>query len=210
MCRSPRVRAAVALAVVAAAFASAPSPAGAQTPDEVEARRTVSDVVDRVLGVLRTPALASAQRRERIQAIAWEWFDVETMARLVVARDWRQFTPAQRRDFVEAFRQLLTVRYGRKLDSYDQEEVEIVSTRVEPNDDVTVRTRILRPGGASEVIVDYRLRRQGDRLLAVDAVIEGVSLVFSYRGQFQRILVSEGPDGLIRQVREKNASLAED
>lgn len=202
--------AALAAAAVTVAIAPRSASASAQTPAEAEAQRTVRDVADRVLAILRTPGLASAERRKRIEAIAWDWFDVDTMARLVVARDWRSFTPAQRTAFIDAFRQLLSVRYGRKLDAYDQEQVEIVSSRVEPNGDVTVRTRIERPNGESEVTVDYRLRRHDDRYLAVDAVIEGVSLVFSYRGQFQSILASKGPDGLIERVREKNASLADD
>ena len=192
----------------AAALAGAALLATAATPAEEEARRTVREVVDRVLVVLRTPELASAERRARIQAVAWEWFDFGTMSQLVVARDWRRFTPEQREAFVIEFRELLSARYGRKLDGYGQEDVEIDDTRVEPGGDVTVRTRILRPSGGSDVIVDYRLRREQDRLRAIDVVIEGVSLVFSYRGQFQGILTSNGPQGLIDRLREKNATLS--
>lgn len=180
----------------------APTPAAA-SPATDEARATVQRVVDQVLAILRTPGLPSAERRSRIEAIAYEWFDFDTMSKLVVARRWRSFTAEQKKTFVVEFRNLLAARYGRKLDSYGKEDVAVEEARQDAGGDVTVRTRILRPG-ADEVSVDYRLRNEGGRWRAIDVVIEGVSLVFSYRGQFQDILAAKGPDGLIERVRQKN------
>jgi len=180
----------------------APVAARAATPEE-EARATVRDVVDRVLAILRTPGLPQAERRSRIQAIAYDWFDFETMSRLVVARAWRSFDAGQRETFVGEFRELLSARYGRKLDDYGNEEVDVLDTRSDPGGDVTVRTRIHR-AGAEDITVDYRLRPEAGRFRAIDVVIEGVSLVFSYRGQFQEILNGGGPALLIERLREKN------
>jgi len=172
---------------------------------EEDASRTVREVVDRVLAILRTPGLDTAARRARIQDVAYDWFDFEVMARLVVARPWRDFTADQRDTFVAEFRELLAARYGRKIDDYGDEQVDVVSARQDPGGDVTVRTRIHR-AGAERVTVDYRLRLEDGRFRAIDVVIEGVSLVFSYRGQFQEILRASGPAGLIERLRAKNAA----
>ncbi|HKJ24338.1 MAG TPA: ABC transporter substrate-binding protein [Myxococcota bacterium] len=182
-------------------------PAVALSSDaEDQATRTVRDVVDRVLAILRTPGLDSSARRSRIQDVAYDWFDFETMSRLVVARPWRDFTADQRRTFVVEFRELLAARYGRKLDDYGDEQVDLLGARQDAGGDVTVRTRIHRPG--EEVTVDYRLRLEDGRYRAIDVVIEGVSLVFSYRGQFQELLNQGGPAGLIERLHEKNAAAA--
>lgn len=191
-------------ALLAALALAAACDARAATPEE-EARETVREVVDRVLAVLRTPGLSSEERRARIRDVAYDWFDFGTMSRLVVARPWRGFTPEQRRSFIVEFRELLSARYGRKLDDYGDEEVEILDARSDPGGDVTVRTRIERPG-AEPVTVDYRLRPQDGGFRAIDVTIEGVSLVFSYRSQFQEILADGGPAGLIERLREKNAA----
>lgn len=198
-----RRRARRAALLLSVGLLAAASPAAA-TPEE-EAERTVRDVVDRVLAILRTPGLDASARRSGIQEIAYDWFDFETMSRLVVARRWREFDAGQRRDFVVEFRELLSARYGRKLDDYGDEQVDVLDARADPGGDVTVRTRILRPGNES-VTVDYRLRPEEGRFRAIDVVIEGVSLVFSYRGQFQEILSDTGPAGLIEELREKNAA----
>jgi len=193
----------VARAALCATLLLGPAPARASDAED-QASRTVREVVDRVLAILRTPGLDSAARRARIQDVAYDWFDFETMSRLVVARPWRDFTAEQRSSFVVEFRELLSARYGRKLDDYGDEEVDLLGARQDAGGDVTVRTRIHRPG--EEVTVDYRLRLEEGRYRAIDVVIEGVSLVFSYRGQFQELLNQGGPAGLIARLKEKNAA----
>ena len=48
--------------------------------------------------------------------------------------------------------------------------------------------------GAVVVSVDYRLRKINGEWRVIDVVVEGVSLVSSYRSQFQEIMASGGPD----------------
>jgi phospholipid transport system substrate-binding protein len=40
----------------------------------------------------------------------------------------------------------------------------------------------------------------------IDVVVEGISLVSNYRDQFREVVNSGGPDHLLVQLREKNAS----
>jgi len=157
-----------------------------------------------VLEVLREPDLTSQERRDRIEAIAYEQFDFETMSKLVLARDWRRLDGTQREEFVTAFREHLSRSYGTRIERYDQVDVEILGDRLEPRGDVTVRTRILG-GEADGVAVDYRLRKRGGAWRVIDVVIEGVSLVSSFRDQFAEVIGREGPEGLLRRLQEKNA-----
>lgn len=157
-----------------------------------------------VLEVLKEPDLTPDERRKRIESIAYEQFDFETMSKLVLARDWRRLDAAQRDEFVEAFREHLSRSYGTRIERYDQVDVEVLGDRLEPRGDVTVRTRILG-GEADGVAVDYRLRERGETWRVIDVVIEGVSLVSSFRDQFAEVIGREGPEGLLRRLKEKNA-----
>ena len=66
----------------------------------------------------------------------------------------------------------------------------------------TVRTRFLGKGG-TEIPVDYRVSRVGDRWLAYDVSIEGVSLVASYRAQFNKIIQTSSTHVLVERLRAK-------
>jgi phospholipid transport system substrate-binding protein len=189
--------AALALGVIAA-LAPAPG-ARAESP-----RAVVETMTDRVIDILRRKELPSEERRRRVEDVVYAHVDFPTLSRLVLARNWARFSPAQQEEFVEEFRRHLAATYGRRVDDYRNEEVVVTGQRDEPRGDVTVLSRIPRAG--EEILVDYRLRRQADgSWRIIDFIIEGVSLVANFRSQFQGIVSARGPEGLLADLREKTA-----
>lgn len=173
-------------------------------------QRTPSQVVDglanHVLGILRDQSLSTDQKRERIEQIAYQAMDFSTISKLVLARNWTKFSPAQQGEFEAEFKRHLSVTYGRNIESYHNESVQILGDRQESRGDVTVQTKILRGGGAADVVVDYRLRQRDGQWKIIDVIVEGVSMVSNFRSQFQDIVSNGGPDRLLTLLKEKNAS----
>jgi ABC-type transporter MlaC component len=109
---------------------------------------TPSQVVDglagQVIPILQDRSLSSEQKRARIEQIAHEAMDFETLSKLVLARNLPKFSPAQRSEFTAEFERHLSVAYGRNVDNYKNEKVAIFGERPEQRGDVTVHTKILR------------------------------------------------------------------
>jgi phospholipid transport system substrate-binding protein len=164
----------------------------------------VQETADAVVAVLANKSLGADQKRAQIEQIVYAHFDFTTLSKLVLARNWKQLSPAQQHDFVEEFKRHLSVTYGRNVESYNDEHAVITGDREESNGDWTVKTKIIRPN-AADVLVDYRLRKQDGGWQVIDVIIEGVSLVANFRSQFQEILTGSNADNLIKLLREKNA-----
>lgn len=190
------------LAAMALLFPLAAAAAPASDADRDAAKAAVDATVDSVMAVLNDEALPIGQKRDAIEAIAYERFDFNTISKLVLARNWRRMTPAQREQFEQEFKRHLSVTYGDSLDRYGDETVEITDSRAERNGDVTVRSRIL--GEGDPLGVDYRLRSRNGSWYVIDVIVEGVSLLSNFRSQTQEIISAEGPEGLIQKLREKN------
>lgn len=173
--------------------------AGADTPTGV-----VQQTADAVVAVLADKSLSAAQKRSQVEQIVYAHFDFTTLSKLVLARNWKQLSPAQQHDFVEEFKRHLSVTYGRNVETYNNERAIITGDRQEPGGDWTVKTKIVRLS-AQDILVDYRLRKQEADWQVIDVIIEGVSLVANFRSQFQEILSGSNPDHLIQLLREKNA-----
>jgi phospholipid transport system substrate-binding protein len=124
----------------------------------------------------------------------------------VLARNWSRFSPAQQQEFMQEFQDHLAAIYGRRLDDYRNEKVEIVGDRREPNGDSTVQTRILRGGGSNDIQVDYRLRESNGQWKVIDFIVEEISMVANFRSQFQDIVASGGPEKLLQLLKEKTAA----
>jgi phospholipid transport system substrate-binding protein len=76
-----------------------------------------------------------------------------------------------------------------------------VGERVD-GDEASVRSQVVTAKG-SQIPVEYRLHRANDVWSAYDVLIENVSLVGTYRSQFDRIIKAESFADLLRRLREK-------
>jgi len=195
MSRRHRTLAAVALASSLAGVARA-----GESP-----RAIVEKMTQAAIDVLGEKGLSSEEKRHRIEDLAYANIDFDIMSHLVLARNWGRLSAAQQAEFVRLFKEHLALTYGRSIESYNNEKVEVVGERDEGRGDWTVKTKILRGGGNADVLVDYRLRQENDAWRIIDVVIERVSLVANFRSQFQEIMGSGGPAKLLDVLREKNA-----
>ncbi|MFP8875146.1 MAG: ABC transporter substrate-binding protein, partial [Myxococcota bacterium] len=167
-------------------------PGSALAVDVAGPRAVVDQAVAQVLEVLGNAALERPERTRRIEGIAYSHFDFTTMSKLVLARSWRRFSAEQQENFIVEFKHLLSRRYGTRLDRYSDEGVEVTGERPESRGDVSVLTEVTS-GGFEGATINYRMRKRGDTWKAIDVVIEGVSLVSSYRTQFRDLLGDESP-----------------
>jgi phospholipid transport system substrate-binding protein len=166
-------------------------------------RAVVQATTGAVVSVLANKSLSADQKRHQIEDIVYARVDFETLSRLVLARNWSQLSEAQQKQFMEEFRQNLSAAYGRNVESYKNEKVQIIDDHAEARGDWTVRTKIVR-NGSNDINVDYRLRQTDATWKIIDIIIENVSLVANFRSQFQEIMSNGGPTRLLQVLHEKN------
>jgi phospholipid transport system substrate-binding protein len=189
----------------------------AATDPPATARAVIDKLVADVLVILRDPNISKPDRRQKIEQIAYEQMDFDTLCRLTMGPHWRQMSDQQKKDFSEEYKKHLTATYGHTADQYTDEDVKITGDRTESDGDVTVTTSIIgsENGGPRKEIakVNYRLRsRDGSPWKIIDFNIDGVSLVTNFRSQFQEIIANGGGGGidhLIKLLHDKNAGAAQ-
>ena len=179
----------------AAMLLLAGSPAWAGPTDQLR------EYTDQVIKVLDDPALARQDRRAAVRKIAHEAFDVTETAKRVLARHWQARTPAEREEFTQLFADLLERTYIARMDEYGGERIRYVGESMD-GELATVRARILTRTG-TEVPVESRMVRRGERWLIYDVLIENVSLIANYRSQFDRIVRANSYEELIRRLKNK-------
>jgi phospholipid transport system substrate-binding protein len=54
------------------------------------------------------------------------------------------------------------------------------------------------------VLIDYSMRKTDAGWKIYDIVVEGVSLVLTYRSEFDAVVKQDGIDGLIKRLAQKN------
>jgi phospholipid transport system substrate-binding protein len=162
---------------------------------------------DRVLKILEDPAMRGEQkrheRRAAVREVALQVFDVEETARRALGRHWQARTPEERREFVDLFADLLERTYLSKIDFYGGERLTYVSEAID-GDRAIVRARIGTRQG-TDIPVEARLHRRDDGWLMYDVLIENISLVGSYRSQFDQIIRTSSYQELVRRLKDRRA-----
>ena len=175
----------------------------AEVSKETEtARELVSEMIDLILAELSKKEVEKEVKIKALESIVSEKFDFATIARLVLAKNYKRFDEDQRRDFEANFKHYLSRFYGSRLVDYADENVEVKGARLEKRGDVTVMTKIIG-GDVDGIEMNYRVRNRNDAWKVIDVTIEGVSTVSNFRAQFREIISQGGPEELLKTLRNK-------
>ena len=167
----------------------------------------IKGTIDQVIQTVEDPALRqpsmAEERRAAIRKQAEALFDFTETAKRALGRHWPELSGVQQREFVSLFTDLLERSYISRVEQYGGERIVYAGDSIE-GDTATVRTKFITKQG-TEIPVDYRLLRRGDRWLAYDVFVEGISLVSNYRTQFDRIMRTASYPELVRRMRANQA-----
>ena len=164
--------------------------------------------IDEVLRIVRDQDLKRKdkvdERRHLLEKVVEARFDYAEMSRRALGAPWNQLTDQQKQEFVDLFRTLLTNSYADKIETYSGEGVQYLNERTE-KEYAEVRTKVL--SGKTEIPLDYRLINKAEDWRVYDVVVDNISLVNNYRGQFTKILRASSYSDLVDQLRKKSDKL---
>jgi len=176
-----------------------------QKTEAGEPTEQVKQTVDAVIKILNNKELSKpeklAERRLKIRETVEKSFDFEEMAKRSLALHWKKRTPQEQKEFVGLFSDLLEDTYIRKIERYEDEKVVYYDERSDGSY-ATVRTKVIT-SKESEIPVDYKIFKKGQKWEVYDIVIEGVSLVNNYRTQFNQIIRSGSYEELVTRLKKK-------
>jgi len=180
----------------------------ARAQQDLGPEELVKKVTQDVLDAIKSDKQLAAGDRQKALKLAEEkvlpLIDFEEATRLAVGRAWAQATPEQKKRLVEEFRKMLVRTYSNAISAYEGQTMKVLPVRMKPGDtEVTVHNRYIRAGG-QPLPVDYSMHKTDQGWKIYDITVEGVSLVLTYRSEFDAIVKQEGIDGLIKRMAEKN------
>jgi len=133
--------------------------------------------------------------------------DVSGMSRSVLGRQaWNKATPSERQQFSKEFTQLVIRTYANPLAEYTDETVKFLPIRGSVNGRfLRINSVVMRSSGQN-IPLSYSLVSKNGQWKVYDLSVEGVSLLQSFRSQFNQALQNASMQDLINQMRQKKAA----
>jgi phospholipid transport system substrate-binding protein len=169
---------------------------------KTEAERTLKSSIGEVFTILLDKEMTMDQKKSKVVESTNTVFGYSLMAKLSVGKEhWSEFNAKQRAEFTSLFTELFQSFYIDKLDLFSNEEVVFQPATVVKEKKVQVPTILLSKG--KEYSMLYKMFKAKDGWKVYDIVIEGVSLIHTYRSQYNHILKSGEVEDLLVKMREK-------
>ena len=181
---------------------------GAWAQQNIAPDQLVQKITDEILAAVKSDKELAAGDKQKALKLADEkilpYVDFQHATRLADGRAWNQATPEQKQKLVSEFRNMLVRTYSNAIGTYQGQTLKVLPSRGKQDpEDTTVRTQFNRPGG-QPLPIDFAMRKTDQGWKVYDISVEGVSLVLTYRSEFDAVVKQEGIDGLIKRLTQKN------
>ncbi len=193
------------LAVLGVAFVAP----GVPSAQDVAAGAFLESMTHDVFAKLADSSLSQTEKERDLRSLFRQNFDVPAVSRFVLGKHWRKASTAERQDFVDAFEEMNSRQFLAMVGKFSEEMFSIVKVQQDAaNPSLSlVSTKIVQSEG-EPISAVWRIRNNDGHYKVLDIVVEGVSMAITLRHEYGTVVKTDGADGLIAIMREKNAKLA--
>jgi len=158
--------------------------------------------LDTVLELLEDQNLPEAKMKKRIMAVVEPVIDFEIMAKLTLGRsNWGRLSESERDKFINLFVEQLKASYLDKTTLYSGQKVILGKSRQQGG---KIQVPMELETSDDTVTVLYKFYPKGEEWKVYDVVINGVSLIRSYRSQFNEILKNGTVEEFLKALEKDN------
>lgn len=160
-----------------------------------------NQVIEDVLKSNGTPE----KKLERFRGAFTEALDLKSIGQFVLGFYWRNATAEQREEFLDAFVDFTTKTWADRFDMYTGQKIVFLGARNADQNQLFVDSQI-QDNPPVEVI--WRLRQKDGKYHIIDIIIEGVSMVVSYRNEYGAFLQARQGNlsALTEELQRKSAA----
>jgi phospholipid transport system substrate-binding protein len=187
------------------------APAPGLRADETPARAAVQNLHDALLDVMQAAdALGFDGRRDYLEPVMKEVFDMPVIARASAGSHWRKADATDKQRLVDVIARLSVSTYAARFDGFSGESFRIMTDEPAPRGTRLIGSEIVKADGDT-VRLDYLVRESDDGWRIVDVYLDGVySELALRRADYASTLKSDGFDGLIAQLEKKITAIEAD
>jgi phospholipid transport system substrate-binding protein len=127
-------------------------------------------------------------------------FDFSEMAKRSLGPHWTTLNANERREFVDAYTQMLLRFFGRSVRAAGDETIEY-QREVRDGILASVETKVVS-GSRDDFAIDYRLHDIDGQWKVYDMVIDHISIVNNYRAQFERVIAKSSVQDLLQRMKQ--------
>lgn len=176
---------------------------GGEKSDPNDPNAMLSAAWGDVIEALGNKELDDGERDKKIEKIVDSLFDFTLMGKLALGRKhWPKLSEGQVEKFIELFTERLKDLYREKVTLYTNEEGSF-KPAISKGSSIHIPMQLV--SGETKIELLYKLRKTENRWKIYDLEIQGVSVLLTYRSQFDDILSHGTVEDLLAKLERPTA-----
>lgn len=177
---------AAACLVLIAGLTVLPARAASAAPDDF-----IRKVGTETLDALKEPGLTAEKRQGLVRNLLTNYLDLDAVGRFCLGRYSRSLNDSQKQEYGKLFQDYLVKVYAQLLSQYNGETMTVRDGARQAGNDMLVESQINRQDGPP-IRVEWKLHDKDGKPLLTDVIVEGVSMAFTQRQQFESVIQNNG------------------
>ena len=165
--------------------------------DTDDVKKYTQNLIDDAIVKIFKTGVASNDRIIPFRKILNDNFDFKYISKFVLGVYGRNVSDEQLSNFAKQFSELNVYSYVKKFESYTDSKIDVIDVQKGKKEGqyfVASKVRAMNSGD-KDYSVDWRIVKDGDKYKVIDVIIEGVSMVMSYKNEYAPILKTASDEG---------------
>jgi phospholipid transport system substrate-binding protein len=171
-----------------------------------DAGKFVEEIGNNIVTIANEKA-PEAKKKEKIMLVIDNAIDAEWIARFVLGKNYKTTSDAQKEEFSKLYRNFMVNTYGPKFKNYNGRKFTVKDV-TEQSGFYVVKSEFLPRDSDVAISVDFRVKERNGKLVILDFIAEGVSLIETQRSEFNSAISQEGMDKFLETLRQRVKKLA--
>jgi phospholipid transport system substrate-binding protein len=161
----------------------------------------VENVGNQIVGIANQK-ISEKEKVNKIVSIVDDNIDANWISRFVLSKNHKTASEEQRKRFSELYRQFMINTYGPKFKNYNGRKF-TVNEVTEQKGFYLAKAEFLPRDSNVPISVDFRVKDRGDKLVILDFIAEGISLIETQRSEFNSAISQNGMDKFLDILQER-------
>jgi phospholipid transport system substrate-binding protein len=158
-----------------------------------QARKFVDEIGNKIISIANEKNASEKNKKDRIIAVIDNAIDPDWIARFVLGKNYKTADDNQKERFTKLYRDFMINTYGPKFKNYNGRKFEVKEV-TEQNSFYIAKAEFLPRDSNVAISVDFRVKERNGRLVILDFIAEGISLIETQRSEFNSAISQNGMD----------------
>jgi len=172
-------------------FSSSAMAENSSTKDQV--KDFINVVGRKIISTADEKGISEDKKKDKIIAIIDDSIDSDWISRFVLGKNYKSISDENRTKFSKLYRDFMINTYGPKFKNYNGRKFDVTDVN-EQNGFFVAKAEFLPRDSNVPINVDFRVKERGGKLVILDFIAEGVSLIETQRSEFNSAISQKGVD----------------